>query len=120
MKTDSFYLYSSKDFEKALIHIYDGAKTKRSDPSVWRDAKKLQSALVGFTHEKFIPRLLTAQWNTTRFEAVRAAFEARAGEALEHRISNEYYVYYKANDPDRQEREELKKVLILVSTGIVV
>lgn len=81
----------SGDLERGLLYILHGVKAKRDGQGVWRDAKMLEATMAGMgTRDKqLIYRVMRAQWNPQRFEAIKAAYLKRYGKTLERRIKGE-------------------------------
>ncbi|KAF5373475.1 hypothetical protein D9615_009466 [Tricholomella constricta] len=80
-----------------LKHIAEGAKPKRDRGGIWRDAKLIDKAMVGFgtRDDELVWRLVRAHWDLARMAAIRDAYHARTKKTLESRVASETSGSYK-------------------------
>jgi len=82
-----------------LLYIVEGAKPKHASDGrgVWRDAKLLEKAMAGFGTQDavLVWRILRAQWDPARMQAIRNAYKRRFGKTLEARVAGETSGAYK-------------------------
>ncbi|KAF8174952.1 hypothetical protein BJ912DRAFT_989350 [Pholiota molesta] len=81
----------SGTIEHGLLHIVHGAKPKRDQQGIWRDAKLLEKSMAGLgtKDQQLVYRLVRAHWAPGRMEAVKDAYKRRYGKALEGRVRGE-------------------------------
>ncbi|KAG5734871.1 Annexin A11, partial [Termitomyces sp. T112] len=75
----------------SLLFAVEGVKPKRDQRGIWRDAKMIDKAMVGFgTRDKqLVYRIVRAQWDRERFVAIKEAYHRRTGKTLESRVKSE-------------------------------
>lgn len=83
--------YFAADFKSALLFILHGVKPKRDGDGIWRDAKLLEKTMAGLGTKDtaLVYRLLRAQWDPTRFVAVKTAYQNHYNKKLEKRVHGE-------------------------------
>ncbi|KAF9462254.1 hypothetical protein BDZ94DRAFT_1367942 [Collybia nuda] len=80
-----------------LLYIVEGAKPKRDGQGIWRDAKLIDQAMVGLgTKDKqLVWRIVRAQWDPRRMEAIKEAYLSRTKKKLDIRVASETSGSYK-------------------------
>ncbi|KAG6916109.1 hypothetical protein DXG01_008383 [Tephrocybe rancida] len=75
----------------ALLFVAEGVKRKRDGKGIWRDAKLIDKAMVGFgTKDKqLVYRMVRAHWVPGRMAAIAEAYQRRTGKTLESRVKSE-------------------------------
>ncbi|KAG6899306.1 hypothetical protein C0993_011396, partial [Termitomyces sp. T159_Od127] len=80
----------------SLLFAIEGVKPKRDTKGIWRDAKMIDKAMVGFgTRDKqlvyrtILHRIIRAHWDRERFSAIQEAYLRRTGKTLESRVKSE-------------------------------
>ncbi|GLB39533.1 putative annexin repeats [Lyophyllum shimeji] len=87
----------SGHMKSGFLHIVEGAKPKRDGKGIWRDAKLIDKAMVGFgtRDNELVWRMVRALWDPTRMAGIRDAYLARTRKTLESRLADETSGSYK-------------------------
>ncbi|KAF5376213.1 hypothetical protein D9615_008505 [Tricholomella constricta] len=81
----------------SLLHIVEGVKPKRDGNGIWRDAKLIDKAMVGFgtRDTELVWRIVRAHWNPHRMAAIKEAYHNRTRKKLVDRVGKETSGSYK-------------------------
>ncbi|KAF8069861.1 hypothetical protein FPV67DRAFT_1485094 [Lyophyllum atratum] len=81
----------------SLLYVVEGAKPKRDGKGIWRDAKLIDKAMVGFgtRDTELVWRIVRAHWDPTRLHAIKEAYTRRTRKTLEERVGKETSGAYK-------------------------
>ncbi|KAF8064858.1 hypothetical protein FPV67DRAFT_1500437 [Lyophyllum atratum] len=87
----------SGHMKAGFLHIVHGAKPKRDKTGIWRDAKLVDKAMVGFgtRDNELVWRMVRGHWDPMRMAAMRDAYLARTRKTLESRLADETSGSYK-------------------------
>ncbi|GLB44961.1 putative annexin repeats [Lyophyllum shimeji] len=81
----------------SLLYVVEGVKPKRDGKGIWRDAKLIDKAMVGFgtRDNELVWRIVRAHWDPRRMAAIKEAYHRRTRKILEDRVGKETSGSYK-------------------------